>query len=255
MHPSSADKRTMLNLGCGTKTSGDPDVVNVDWSPYVRLHSNRILRAVAAPLLGPTRRERLARLPDNLLVHDLARGIPVPDSSVDVIYHSHFLEHLDRDQAPLFLGRVFRALRPSGIHRVVVPDLERLCRSYLSAIDGVEHGIADARDHDAHVAAIIEQSVRREAYATRGQGVMRRSLERLLLGDARRRGETHQWMYDRINLRELMQGAGFERVRVHRFDTSDIDGWARYGLDVDSDGNEYKPGSLYIEGRKPVAGP
>ncbi len=151
------------------------------------------------------------------------------------------------------MGRVFRALRPGGIHRIVVPDLELLCRRYLADLEEAARGSTNPGDHDAFVAAIIEQSVRREAYSARSQGIARRTLERVVLGDARRRGETHQWMYDRINLGELLAAAGFERARVHRFNTSDIDDWAQYGLDFDSAGGESKPGSLYMEATKPAA--
>ncbi len=38
---------TMLNLGCGTKTS--PYVVNIDWSPYQRLHQNIVGRRAIDP--------------------------------------------------------------------------------------------------------------------------------------------------------------------------------------------------------------
>lgn len=34
----------LLNLGCGYKTSDLPGVVNIDWSPYVRLAKNPVLR-------------------------------------------------------------------------------------------------------------------------------------------------------------------------------------------------------------------
>lgn len=43
---SSSAARTILNLGCGTKPSADPEVVNVDWSMYQR-HASHVGCAVA----------------------------------------------------------------------------------------------------------------------------------------------------------------------------------------------------------------
>jgi len=71
--------------------------------------------------------------------------------------------------------------------------------------------------------------------------------EKLLVGDARRRGETHQWMYDRANLTSLLERSGFESVEVCDFETSRIEAWNEYGLDRGDGGGEYKPGSLYVE--------
>ena len=54
------------------------------------------------------------------MVHDLSKGIPFDDNSVDVVYHSHLLEHIDRKNVPTFLKEIRRVLKPRGIHRIVV---------------------------------------------------------------------------------------------------------------------------------------
>ena len=79
---------------------------------------------------------------------------------------------------------------------------------------------------------------------------LRRFVENLVLGDARRRGETHQWMYDRINLKEKLINSGYKEVHVKNYSTSLIPNWNEYGLDVDENGNQYKPESLYVEALK-----
>src|SRR5580704_992300 len=92
---SRADKRQMraLNLGCGDRFH--PNWENLDFVPV-----DRTVKA-----------------------HDLRRGIPYPDGCFDVVYHSHVLEHFSKVEAPQFLRECFRVLAPSGIIRVVVPDL------------------------------------------------------------------------------------------------------------------------------------
>jgi hypothetical protein len=97
---------------------------------------------------------------------------------------------------------------------------------------------------------MLLQSVRREAHGTSQQRPLRRFVENLLLGDARKRGETHQWMYDRFNLAALLQFCGFTRPCMRSFDHSAIDDWHSLGLDMDKSGNEYRPESLYMEATK-----
>jgi SAM-dependent methyltransferase len=215
----------------------------------VRLATNRALRRLAPIVLDETRRERFARLPDNVVAHDLSKGIPWPDRSVDVVYHSHLLEHLDREAAGPFLAEVRRVLKDDGIQRIVVPDLHRACRDYLEHFERCADSPDERQRHDDYVAVIIEQSVRRESCGTRGKRPLRRRVENLILGDARRRGETHQWMYDRMNLHDLLERSGFTDVVVQAFDASAIPDWEEYGLDQDPDGSEYIPGSLYVESR------
>ena len=240
----------ILNLGCGTKTCDKPEVINIDWSIYLRLKRMATVRPIIPLVIRGERLKRFNAIPDNILVHDLAKGIPFDSDSVDVVYHSHILEHLDRDVALRFLVEVKRVLKPGGIHRIVVPDFEKACRVYIEHLKSCETDAAESDKHDDYIAPLLEQSVRREASGTSQQGALRRRLENLLLGDARRRGETHQWMYDRINLRAKLISVGYADVRVQDYDTSVIPNWPDYKLDVDDHGNQYKPESLYMEARK-----
>src|SRR4029077_8735716 len=63
---------------------------------------------------------------------DVRRGLGCPDGSVAVVYASHMLEHLYRDEALRFLQDAHRALMPEGICRVVVPDVEQIVHWYLA---------------------------------------------------------------------------------------------------------------------------
>lgn len=236
----------ILNLGCGTRTS--PRTENIDWSIYQRLRRNPIVRALATHILTGVRLEQFMRMDDNLIVHDLRTGIPAEDQSVDAVYHSHVLEHIDRDGVASFFAEVRRVLRPGGVHRVVVPDLERYARAYLRSLeDGLGDPVARG-DHDKVVSTMILQMVRREAFGTSQQRPVQRRLENLVLGDARKRGETHMWMWDRVNLAVALEEAGFAQARVVDYRTSAIPDWADIGLDMSPDeDSEYKPESLYME--------
>src|SRR5262245_45917183 len=54
-----------------------------------------------------------------------ARRIPLANGSVEVLYSSHMMEHLDRAEARVFLREAYRVLSPGGYIRLVLPDLER----------------------------------------------------------------------------------------------------------------------------------
>ncbi len=237
----------ILNLGCGTKVSQSPDVVNIDWSLYLRFKKNRVLRAVMPLLIRGERLSRFNTLPDNIMVYNLAKGIPFGSNSVDVVYHSHILEHLDKGVAKEFLLEVKRVLKPGGIQRIVVPDMEKACKAYIAHILVCKNDPDEAGKHDSYIATLIEQSVRREAYGTSQQKPLRRFIENAFLGDARRRGETHQWMYDSTSLSTLLIRLGYKEFQIKKYDASMIPNWKRYKLDFDEHGSEYKPGSLYME--------
>jgi predicted SAM-dependent methyltransferase len=121
----------MLNLGCGNRFH--PAWINVDLAP---------------------------RDP-SVLAADLSRGIPYPDASFDVVYHSHVLEHIRREHAARFLRECWRVLKPSGILRVAVPDLERICRLYVDALERASDGCSSAaHEYDWMMLELFDQTVR-----------------------------------------------------------------------------------------------
>lgn len=240
----------ILNLGCGTKTCDHQDVINIDWSIYLRVKRNPLLHSLAPIFARGERLRRYRALPDNILVHNLARGIPFDSAAVDVVYHSHVLEHLDRDIAVQFLKEAYRVLKPGGVQRIVVPDFEQLAREYVANIDACEKDPDQCATHEAFISAMILQSVRREAFGSSQQAPLRRFIENAILGDARKRGETHQWAYDRFSLPFLLKQLGYGATMVQNYDTSWVPNWGAYGLDTDVSGQEYKPESMYIEAKK-----
>lgn len=56
--------------------------------------------------------------------HDLRQGLPLATESVSHVYSSHFIEHLDKDQAETLLGDAYDSLIGGGRIRISVPDLE-----------------------------------------------------------------------------------------------------------------------------------
>lgn len=64
---------------------------------------------------------------------DLRRGLPFPDRAAAYVYTCHMLEHLAHPgEAMPLLREIHRVLRPGGIVRIVVPDIEPLLRAYTA---------------------------------------------------------------------------------------------------------------------------
>lgn len=72
--------------------------------------------------------------------YDIRRGLPGPDQRYAAVYHSHVLEHLEPDQGRRLLSECLRVLKPGGVLRIVVPDLERIAELYLQMLRGAWKG-------------------------------------------------------------------------------------------------------------------
>jgi SAM-dependent methyltransferase len=112
--------------GCGLCA---PDTwLNFDSSPTLRLQKTPVLNILL-------RRRLNVIFPDNVKYGDIVTGLPLPDNSLDGIYCSHVLEHLSLEDCRTALRNTYRLLKPGGIFRCVLPDLEYGARKYLAALD------------------------------------------------------------------------------------------------------------------------
>jgi predicted SAM-dependent methyltransferase len=64
------------------------------------------------------------------MVYNLKNRLPFKNKTINVIYSSHVLEHIDRDTMPHVLAEWRRVLKTKGLLRIVVPDLFLLVKSY-----------------------------------------------------------------------------------------------------------------------------
>jgi len=88
---------------------------------------------------------------------NLLGRLPFEDNSVDVLYSSHFLEHVPVIKVPSFLNECFRVLKSGGQIRLVLPDLQEICREYLCRRESGDHKKADFV-----VLELLDQCVRME---------------------------------------------------------------------------------------------
>jgi glycosyltransferase involved in cell wall biosynthesis/predicted SAM-dependent methyltransferase len=251
-----------INLGCGIRHH--PSWINIDFKSK-----------------NPT-----------VTAHDLTKGIPAVSETCDAVYHSHLLEHFSKEYAPAFLKDCHRVLKPNGIIRVVVPDLENIAKLYLFLLEKSLKGEADAQKrYEWIILELLDQMVRNfsggsmleywrqnpmpaknfviERMGSEVKDSIKRirsssdetqsashstiTLDPLKIGQFRLSGEVHQWMYDRYSLYKLLQEAGFQDIHVCSADESGIPDFNSYLLDIEADGSIRKPDSLFMEARKPLA--
>jgi Methyltransferase domain len=85
-----------------------------------------------------------------------------PDETFDAVYAYHVFEHLPPPHGQSCARQIFKALKPGGIWRVSVPDLETACRDYLEALQAAagDSSRMNAVRYRWAVMAIFEQMVR-----------------------------------------------------------------------------------------------
>ncbi len=107
--PSTGTRLVVLHVGCGPRnaTGLHPAFSGPDWDE-VRLD---IDPAVRPDVVGS--------------ITDL--GV-ISDGSVDAVWSSHNLEHLEPHEVPLALAEFHRVLRPGGLLLLTLPDIESVCR-------------------------------------------------------------------------------------------------------------------------------
>ncbi|MEB3120713.1 MAG: methyltransferase domain-containing protein [Snowella sp.] len=121
----------LVNIGCGSVFH--PDWVNLDVLPQAK----------------------------EVQLYDIRDTLPFSSQEIDACYSSHVLEHLTREQAKSFLVDCDRILKPGGIIRIVVPDLEMIARTYLQCLEEVASGKLSAEsNYDWMILELLDQGIR-----------------------------------------------------------------------------------------------
>ncbi len=64
------------------------------------------------------------------LIINIKHRLPFTGNSLDRIYSEHVLEHVSADDGVAFLKEAYRTLKPGGIIRIAMPDLDDLIEGY-----------------------------------------------------------------------------------------------------------------------------
>ena len=123
---------------------------------------------------------------------DLRAPLPFPANSVDFIYHEHFLEHLTVQEGLAALADFRSTLKPGGIMRIAMPDLQGIVNLYLNPDWKEQHAVFFQKFGLGHVQTRAEML------------------------NINFRWWGHQWLYDWEELERRLREVGFTRItRCH----------------------------------------
>jgi hypothetical protein len=203
-----------LNLGCGSvRPQG---WINTDSSLNANLQK--------IPFIG-----KIITRPFNKVVYEgghmvymnLNKRWKYADNTVDIVYASHLFEHLSLTSAKLFLTESYRCLKPGGVIRLVVPDLYKICRTYINEY---ESGLTE----DTTQFIMWAINMHRE-----GQYGSRIGLLKKTVLEGQGYPHQHKFMYDEKSLGKKMTEAGFTNI-----------------LSLSYGDSKYIPGIKDVEGTK-----
>jgi SAM-dependent methyltransferase len=188
-----------VNVGSGP--SSMPGWVSIDGSWQAWLAQRGMLSRTARFVTG----RQVGHWPPGIVCRDVRSGLGLPPGSAAVIFSSHLIEHLHREEGLLLLRDAFRALRPGGVCRVVTPDLSALVDRYLRA-----------RGDDPSAGDRLQDALLLHPAQPPQPG--------RVLGWYRQmtRFDHHKWVYDGGSLSALFREAGFDTPRVCAYLESDI---------------------------------
>ncbi len=168
---------------------------------FVNLENHLLLRLQPlAPFLRPFMNESHRKQIDNfveakrkatLVFYNCLKPLPFPETSVDHILCSHFLEHVYPEEAKILIRNYCRVLRPGGTLHVIIPDLETIAKEYVN-------NLGNQRAANKFLDSIILSSQTRPKFSVR--------LREFIGGF----GHKHRWMYDEASMVNMLEEAGFD---------------------------------------------
>ena len=202
----------IVNFGCGANPGPrDSGYINIDGSLTLQLAK----LPVPASVFGG-RADFVRSIRENRIRYGTAGRLKFPANSIEGFYASHVLEHLPRRHCEDLLARVLVWLKPSGVIRVVLPDLKRHAASYVAGTTDASQFVANTH--------LAEDNLRWWEVA---------------FGHSQ-----HRWMYDAVSFAQVLARVGFRDVREHSFGEGRLSALSH--LDIPSRQAE----SFYIEGSK-----
>ena len=126
----------LINIGCGLNPK--KKFTNYDHNIFIFFAKIPFLRTLFKKIyfipFGYIRFMELIK-EFNILYCDATKKIPEKSSTVDLVYSSHMIEHLDSKEMQSFFEECKRVLKPNGYLRIVVPDFDYLIDIYNKDFD------------------------------------------------------------------------------------------------------------------------
>jgi len=169
----------------------------VEWANY---DASPTLKIQKTPIIGKLFRSQLNIVfPANVKIGNIISGLPLKEDSCDGVFCSHVLEHLSLEDFRKALQNTHKILKPNGIFRCVVPDLEVAAKQYINSLE--------SRDENASINFIKTTLLGVEK---RPRGIV--GLLKSYFGNTH-----HLWMWDSLSLMNELERAGFKEAIISKF--------------------------------------
>jgi predicted SAM-dependent methyltransferase len=210
-----------LHIGCGLRAV--EGWKNIDSSPSLRLSKVPLVGRSICQLLGAP------DWPKSAQCGDILKGLDIPNNSCDLVYAAHVFEHLSYKDFFQALDNVYQYLKPAGILRIIVPDLEVYIQRYLENRSDSQQEDQAAFDFMYH--SFVGHQGSRSRFDHRIKEIFS--------------NYRHQWMWDIPSLKKAFSNQGLTQVRQCKYGD-----WLdpRFAL---VEVEEVHIGSICIEGIKP----
>jgi len=205
-----------VNLGCGP--SGIEGWLNYDWGILALLSKFVGLRKWLVKW-GLLSKDYDKNWPE-LRLWDIRWKLPLKNNSIDYIYCSHVLEHVEYWRVLNILKECKRVLEKEGVLRIVLPDTGLIVKKYL-------------KKRNAKMFNVDVFGVNR----SKDRGMVLDKLRRVFIRE-------HKWVYDEKELVFLLKKAGFRKIKKCSFRKGTMPDIDKLDLEI------HKELSMYFEVEK-----
>jgi predicted SAM-dependent methyltransferase len=170
---------------------------------WVNFDASLSLRLQKIPVLGWVYPKKKDRLPGHVRFGDIITGLPgIKENSCDGVFCSHVLEHLALEDFRKALRNTYKILKPGGLFRLVIPDLEPMGRDYVLELDKGNPKASEIFLGNTWM----------------GRYVRPRGIRGMI--QSHHTYTFHLWMWDKLSMQHELKEAGFKDIRICTFNDS-----------------------------------
>lgn len=111
-------------------------------------------------MLKPEQKAFIEVIKERNIRYGSATRLPFKDHTMDVVYSSHTIEHLYEEDFIKFMKDSERVLKPGGVFRMAIPDLNIYLKKYEDTKDAEAfcknaYGISSETDNDTKAESFV----------------------------------------------------------------------------------------------------
>lgn len=196
-----------LNIGCGNNLIEDDTWINIDNSFLAKIRRSIFWRIFNLVINLKFLRNRVPNFFFNypkVDIVDIRKKFPYANNSIDYIYCSQVIEHLQKYDLNKFIEECLRILKPGGLIRILTPDLEKIIKLYsLSDLNTFkENDFLESNNPCDHLNAMFYP---RSHIFLNKRSVFTKFFDFL--------PEQHKYIYDFKTIFEMFKSVGYENIK------------------------------------------